>query len=75
MGQDRMPGRLFDEEDDKPREAQPDPAKFVRAVARAKATEFPAVGLGTDLRMGGKTLPGGALAVDDGVVHVVAFAM
>ena len=72
---DRMPGRAFDEEEDEPAEAQPDPAKFVRAVARAKATEFPAVGLGTDLRIDGKRLAGGALAVDDSVVHLVAFAM
>lgn len=57
------------------REAVPDPAKFARAVARAKATEFPAIGLGTDLRLDGRALAGGALTLDDSVVHLVAFAM
>jgi hypothetical protein len=73
---DRAPRRRFDsDEGDKPRDAQPDPAKFLRAVARAKANEFPAIGLGTDLRIDGRRLAGGALTVDDNIVHLVAFAM
>jgi hypothetical protein len=73
---DRTTRRGFDkDEEGHPLEAQPDPAKFLRAVRRAKATEFPAIGLGTDLRIDGRALAGGALAVDDGVVHLVAFAM
>jgi hypothetical protein len=57
------------------REALPDPAKFIHAVARAKATEFPAIGLGQDLRLEGRGLAGGALSVGESIVHLVAFAM
>lgn len=64
---DRLPQRR--------REAKPDPALFVHAVAKAKASEFPAIGVGKDLRLEGAGIAGGALAVGDGIVHLVAFAM
>ncbi len=57
------------------REAKPDPALFVHTLAKATVTEFPAIGLGKDLRLEGKGLVGGALASDDSLVHLVAFAM
>lgn len=60
------------------REASPAPARdeveaFVRRVAEAPAGVFPAVGLGEDLRLQTPGLAGGALAVDDGLLHLCAF--
>jgi hypothetical protein len=57
------------------REAQPDPAMFIHAVARATASEFPAIGIGQDLRLEGPHLAGAALTMGESVVHLVAFAM
>ena len=40
----------------------------------AEAMEFPAIGQGQDLRLTGAALTGAALAADDRVVHLSAFA-
>ena len=53
--------------------ATPDPAAFVAAIASAPAEEFPAVGLGTDVRLSGNGTVGGGVIVDGRVVHLVAF--
>jgi len=60
-------------------EAQPLPSdvevdKFLKEVMAAEAEEFPAIGQGQDLRLTGSALTGAALAADDRVVHLSAFA-
>ena len=53
----------------------PDQAKeFIRQVAESKSEEFPAVGEGVDIRISGEKLTGAALATDDRVIHLSAFA-
>lgn len=47
--------------------------RFLGELGAARATAFPAVGEGEDLRLEGRDLAGGALAVDGRVVHLVAF--
>jgi hypothetical protein len=51
-----------------------DPKRFLRAVCRAEAKAFPAVGLGEDLRLESPRLAGAALTVDQEVVHLLAYA-
>ena len=53
--------------------AKPDPARFLAAIGDAAVEAFPAVGLGTDLRLGGRGILGGSLLVADRVVHLLAF--
>jgi len=53
--------------------AKPEPALFVDAIANAPLEMFPAIGLGSDVRIGGDAVVGGALVVDDRVVHILAF--
>jgi hypothetical protein len=53
--------------------AKPDAHAFLHAIAEAPIETFPAVGLGSDLRIGGDTVVGGALVVDGSVVHLLAF--
>ena len=48
---------------------------FVSQVAEAETKSYDAVGLGKDLRLEGRTVAGGALVVDGGVVHLTAFQM
>jgi hypothetical protein len=48
--------------------------KFLKEVMAAEAVEFPAIGQGQDLRLTGSSLTGAALAADDRVVHLSAFA-
>ncbi len=60
-------------------EAQPLPSevevdKFLKEVMAAEAVEFPAIGQGQDLRLTSSALTGAALAADDRVVHLSAFA-
>jgi hypothetical protein len=50
-----------------------DPAGFLASMAHAKAESFPAVGLGQDVRLQSPHLAGAALAVDDEIVHALAF--
>jgi hypothetical protein len=53
--------------------AKPEPALFLDAIANAPLETFPAIGLGSDVRIGGDAVVGGALVVDDRVVHILAF--
>lgn len=51
-----------------------DPARFLASVASGEIERFKAVGLGDDLRLHGPGVTGAALAVDDEIVHVLAYA-
>ena len=48
-------------------------AAFLEDIGRSVIEQFPALGLGADLRLHGTGVVGGALVVDDAVVHLVAF--
>ena len=50
-----------------------DPARFLASVGKAEVDTFPAVGLGQDLRLKAAGIAGAALAVDEQVVHAIAF--
>jgi hypothetical protein len=56
------------------RHRAPDARAFLLAVSRAEWAEFPAVGLGRDLRLTTAHLAGGALEYEGQVLHLVAFA-
>jgi hypothetical protein len=47
---------------------------FLDRLAAADERQYPAVGLGTDIRLTGRGVVGGALLVDDDCVHLAAFA-
>jgi hypothetical protein len=56
----------------------PDPQiaeAFMTRVAMAPLETYPAVGLGTDLRLAAPSLVGGGLALDDRLIHLAAFSM
>jgi hypothetical protein len=59
---------------EKPSRARRDPARFLASLMRAEAKAFPAIGLGEDVRLQGAHLTGAALALDERVVHALAFA-
>jgi len=48
---------------------------FIERLKTAKASEHLAVDLGTDVRMSGERLVGGALVLDGEVVHLAAFSL
>jgi hypothetical protein len=48
-------------------------AKFIGLMAEAAVEQFPAAGLGEDLRLTGRLVSGGALSVDRVIVHLYAF--
>jgi hypothetical protein len=48
---------------------------FLRTAASAKVDTYPAVGLGTDIRLAAPGLAGGGLVVDDSLIHVAVFAI
>jgi hypothetical protein len=48
-------------------------AKFIGLMAEAAVEQFPATGLGEDLRLTGRAVSGGALNVDSAIVHLYAF--
>lgn len=50
-----------------------DVAGWLSRVAHADAQEYPAVGMGQDVRLGDGRLTGGALVVDGAVLHLAAF--
>jgi hypothetical protein len=50
-------------------------AAFLDAVGAAEPQSFPAVGAGVDLRFESNAVTGGALAVDNSIVHLAAFAV
>lgn len=54
-------------------DGEPRPKRFLAAVKKASAERFKAIGLGEDLRISGNKVVGGALVVDEKVVHLVAF--
>ena len=47
---------------------------FLDRLAEAEIETYEAVGLGSDLRIGSQEMVGGALVVDDHLVHLAAFA-
>ncbi len=47
---------------------------FLDSMSEAKTEEFPAVGEGADIRISGRNITGAALAVDDRIIHLSAFA-
>ena len=53
----------------------PSPEQFVKAVASAEASTHPAVGEGTDVRLSGPHLSGGALEARGRLVHLCAFQL
>jgi hypothetical protein len=50
-------------------------AAFLAAVSAADARSFPALGDGVDVRFESPDVTGGALTVDDAIVHLAAFAV
>lgn len=48
-------------------------AEFLKQLRTVAAEPYPAIGLGTDLRFEAEEVTGGALAVDEKVVHLCAF--
>ena len=50
-----------------------DPASFLRSVASTEPQSFPAIGMGQDLRLESPHLAGAALAVDEEIVHALAY--
>jgi hypothetical protein len=63
---------------DQPRPEGADEAaarSFLEEVQRAAEERFPAVGEGTDLRLSGERLAGGALLVGERVIHLAAFRL
>jgi len=48
---------------------------FLDRIAAAETTQFPAIGLGEDVRLQAAGIAGGALVVEDVVVHLGAFAV
>ncbi|MFB3853728.1 MAG: ARPP-1 family domain-containing protein [Vicinamibacterales bacterium] len=63
-----------DRQEEAPRRAPDDPGRFLSSVSTAEVESFPAIGLGTDLRFKSGGTTGAALAVDDELVHLLAFA-
>jgi hypothetical protein len=49
--------------------------EFLEHVIEAECESYPALGLGTDLRLFAPDLVGGGLALEDRLVHLAAFAM
>jgi len=48
---------------------------LLEAASRAKLDRYPAIGLGTDIRLTGSGLAGGGLIVGDHLVHLAVFAV
>lgn len=51
----------------------PQPKRFLTTLKKAPHERFPAVGIGEDLRITGRTVSGGGLVVNGTLVHLVAF--
>jgi hypothetical protein len=64
----------LDRRDGHPGHAPHDPARFLGSVGKADIETFQAVGLGEDLRLRAPHVSGAALAVDEQLVHLLAFA-
>jgi len=54
-------------------DTKPQPKRFLKAVQAAPRQQLKAIGLGEDVRINGKKIVGGALAVDGKLIHLVAF--
>lgn len=63
----------LDHQEERPLRPRRDPARFLAAVAGSEVDAFPAVGLGQDLRLKSPHIAGAALAVDEHIVHALAF--
>ena len=50
-------------------------AQFIGRVAEAAVEQFPAAGLGEDLRLAGRSVSGGALNVEGAIAHLYAFPL
>ena len=48
-------------------------SRFLDRIAAAHADSYPGVGLGTDIRLSGPLVAGGALVYEDHLVHLAAF--
>ena len=49
--------------------------RFFKVLLSTKSQEFPAVGLGTDMRLNGQMIAGGALVDEGRLVHLGAFPL
>ena len=54
-------------------DAKPQPKRFLATLKKAPQERFPAIGMGEDVRINGRTIVGGGLVVDGKVIHLVAF--
>jgi hypothetical protein len=64
----------LDRQDARPARARRDPKLFLSAVSKAAVETFPAVGVGEDLRLRSPRIAGAALAADERLVHLLAYA-
>jgi hypothetical protein len=64
----------LDRRDEEPKRARRDPKRFLASVSATAVEAFPAVGLGEDLRLRAPRIAGAALAVDQQLVHLLAYA-
>ncbi len=64
----------LDRREEKKGRARRDPKRFLASVSAAAVETFPAVGLGEDLRLRAPRIAGAALAVDQQLVHLLAYA-
>lgn len=64
----------LDRREDEEGQTTPDPAGFLASVSATAVESFKAVGLGEDLRLRSPQVAGAALAVDQKVVHLLAYA-
>ena len=64
----------LDRQDEPRPRGRRDPGRFLASVAAGEVERFPAVGLGEDLRLHGPRVAGAGLAVNDELVHLLAYA-
>jgi hypothetical protein len=63
----------LDRAESAPRRTAPRPGRFLSALKDAERERFPAIGVGDDVRLTGRSVVGGGLVADGKVVHLVAF--
>jgi hypothetical protein len=54
-------------------DGKPQPKRFLSTLKKTAREHFPAIGMGEDVRLSGRTVVGGGLVVDGKVIHLVAF--
>jgi hypothetical protein len=64
----------LDRRGEKKSRARRDPKRFLKSVSAIEVESFKAVGLGEDLRLRSPRIAGAALAVDQKLVHLLAYA-